>query len=294
LAQLKANSGRSLPSELARPLVFSLTDAMPSSADVKVIDALGDGWVMCQRQNVAGDIFYMNVNTHEVSTDPPAGGSPPAPASRVLTRPAKGASSYTASTASTTSKGLMTPSGSAVDQQPASAVIVEFGDWAVCEDKLGEFYFHWPTNQSYENPPVELLQLYKAHKQEDERMNQLRQALAQQRVRPQKQAYVAATVETAGFWIDEQITQAQSIVQPVTRQVSHALGSITVKPPAAAGAAAVRVVYQAPQSQAAYQAPQSQAAAYATQQPVKYIQSAAHAQQPIIQQVYQYAPHAYY
>jgi len=256
---------------------------MPSSADVKVIEALGDGWVMCQRQNVAGDIFYMNVNTHEVSTDPPAGGSPPAPPlpRGMLTRPAKGASSYTASTASTTSKGLMTPSGSAVDQQPASAVIVEFGDWAVCEDKLGEFYFHWPTNQSYENPPVELLQLYKAHKQEDERMNQLRQVLAQQRVRPQKQAYVAATVDTAGFWIDSQVTQAQSIVQPVTRQVSHALGSVKVKPPAAA----VRVVYQAPQSQPA---------AYATQQPMKCIQSAAHPQQPIIQQVYQYAPHAYY
>lgn len=50
---------------------------MSSNADVKVIDVIGEGWVVCQMQNVQGDIFYMSVETNEVSLHPP--GSPPAP-----------------------------------------------------------------------------------------------------------------------------------------------------------------------------------------------------------------------
>lgn len=50
---------------------------MTSSPDVKVIDSIGEGWVMCQMQNVQGDIFYMSTETNEVALHPP--GSPPAP-----------------------------------------------------------------------------------------------------------------------------------------------------------------------------------------------------------------------
>jgi len=50
---------------------------MDSSPDVKVIDSIGEGWVICQMQNVQGDIFYMSVETNEVALHPP--GSPPAP-----------------------------------------------------------------------------------------------------------------------------------------------------------------------------------------------------------------------
>jgi hypothetical protein len=50
---------------------------MSAGPEVKVIDVVGEGWVMCQMQNVQGDIFYMSVETNEVSLYPP--GSPPAP-----------------------------------------------------------------------------------------------------------------------------------------------------------------------------------------------------------------------
>jgi len=51
--------------------------------------------------------------------------------------------------------------GVAMQQGPPESVILdEVGDWLVCEDAAGLFYHHAPTQQSYDDPPLELAQYY--------------------------------------------------------------------------------------------------------------------------------------
>lgn len=206
--------------------------------DVKIIDVVGEGWVMCQRQNVQGDIFYMNMETNEVSLNPPSHGSPPAPPLPLGTKPSPPSTRK--------SKLEATPSVVPVASQLPAAVLADFGDWAICEDTIGEFYYHWPTNQSYDEPPAEVIQLCQVHEQE-ERFRQVK------------------TI---------QVSQARSFsfAQPVAGQVSASYIEVKQQPSAA------RVVYGGPQIyQASYPA-------HPTQQTVnvKYIQPASYAQ-PIYQ-----------
>jgi hypothetical protein len=42
----------------------------------------------------------------------------------------------------------------------ASVIVETVGDWLVCEDGAGHFFFHNPTQQSYDNPPAEFLALF--------------------------------------------------------------------------------------------------------------------------------------
>lgn len=104
-----------------------------SSSDVKVIDVIGDGWVMCQMQNVQGDIFYMSVETNEVSLHPP--GSPPAPPlpKGCLTRPM--------------SHGALTPSAP-VHRRDRDTMAYSYAQTLSTED---------PTAPSIEVRPVSVL-----------------------------------------------------------------------------------------------------------------------------------------
>jgi hypothetical protein len=45
-------------------------------------------------------------------------------------------------------------------QGPESVVLDEVGEWMVCEDAQGLFYYHSPTAQSHDQPPLELVQYY--------------------------------------------------------------------------------------------------------------------------------------
>merc|ERR1712070_286654 len=48
-----------------------------------------------------------------------------------------------------------------VEQMSGQSVIVEqVGDWLVCEDAMGIFYHHSPTQQSFDNAPAEFLMLF--------------------------------------------------------------------------------------------------------------------------------------
>jgi len=218
-----------------------------SDADVKVIDVVGEGWVMCQRQDVSGEIFYMNMKTNEVSQDPPAPCSPPAPPlpQGTVTRPH--------------SVHATTHAVPLVTDQPA-AVLAEYGDWAICEDVQGEFYYHWPTNQSYDNPPAELLQLCQVQEQED----QLRQYHIMQ---PSQSPSLSFSQPLAG-----QVYRSSDYVSTTVSSVGAYRSSDYVREEVKQPSS-IRVVYQA---------------AYAPQQSVKYTQQVAYSPQ-YAQPIYQYA-----
>merc|ERR1712072_857341 len=41
-----------------------------------------------------------------------------------------------------------------------SVIVEQVGDWLVCEDTMGIFYHHTPTQQSFDNAPTEFLMLF--------------------------------------------------------------------------------------------------------------------------------------
>merc|ERR1719453_2429029 len=42
----------------------------------------------------------------------------------------------------------------------ASVIVETVGDWLVCEDGAGHFYYHNPTQQSFDNAPPEFLAMF--------------------------------------------------------------------------------------------------------------------------------------
>jgi hypothetical protein len=47
-----------------------------------------------------------------------------------------------------------------VEQGGQSVIVDQIGDWLVCEDAMGHFFHHTPTQGSYDNPPPEFLMLF--------------------------------------------------------------------------------------------------------------------------------------
>lgn len=148
---------------------------MPLEPDNTVLEELGSGWVLCQKQNIQGDIFFFNCETHEVSESPPAEinvATPPdaLPPSEASTR---------ASTQRLSGPVVKAPMEEMQIQQPPATVMAECGNWLICEDSLGEFYYHVPTNQAYDEPPPELVYLYQQQEEEhrNSQLEQLRQQL---------------------------------------------------------------------------------------------------------------------
>jgi len=81
------------------------------------------------------------------------------------------------------------------------------GPWVVCEDGQGEFYFHTPTGQSFDEPPPELVQLYKAQQQPAART-------------PQVTQYVQQPMQAQQSYAPQQVTQY--VQQPMQAQQSYA------------------------------------------------------------------------
>merc|ERR1719183_2281198 len=54
------------------------------------------------------------------------------------------------------------PQAQVVEAMPSgqSVIVEQVGDWLVCEDALGIFYHHGPTQQSFDNAPPEFLMLF--------------------------------------------------------------------------------------------------------------------------------------
>mmetsp|Transcript_96768 Transcript_96768/g.153167 ORF Transcript_96768/g.153167 Transcript_96768/m.153167 type:complete len:312 (-) Transcript_96768:119-1054(-) len=83
---------------------------------------------------------------------------PTAVAAPVMAAPVMAAPSYAPSYAPM--MAVAAPGVAMQQGQPESVILDEVGDWLVCEDAAGLFYHHAPTQQSYDDPPFELVQYY--------------------------------------------------------------------------------------------------------------------------------------
>lgn len=185
---------------------------MASLEGLKVLAVYEAGWTACQSSN--GDTFFFNLQTDEVSTNPPPGAlmaahniDPPVLSGEVavdvqaaespaqmLEKPASILQEWTRQPAQMFEKpanilqqlGDWTRQPEQILEKPAgilqelgdwtrqpeqllekpASILQELGDWMICEDAQGEFYWHVPTNQSYEQPPQELLVLHQQRNQE--------------------------------------------------------------------------------------------------------------------------------
>jgi hypothetical protein len=106
-----------------------------ASQNVQVLRKLDGGWLQCQDEQ---GVFFYNEVTRESCVDvPPA-----------LMMPAK-ASSYQPQSA----VQAQMPQAAPVSQPTVKAQI---GDWMICEDAQGEFYFNKVTQQAFDDVPAEL------------------------------------------------------------------------------------------------------------------------------------------
>jgi hypothetical protein len=205
---------------------------------------LGGGWLQCQDDQ---GVFFFNEVTRESSVDVPT----------TLTLPAK-APSYQPMAAPQAQMPQAAPVG-----QPT--VKGQIGDWMICEDAQGEFYFNKVTQEAFDDVPAEL----RARLQAAQKPSQQVAAASPQ---------VQVLRDLGGGWLQCQDDQGVYFFNEVT-------GESSVDVPAALRAQAQPASYQpqsvayAQQAQTASYQPQS--VAYAQQaQPAPYQpQSVAYAQQ---------------
>jgi len=150
---------------------------------VQVLRDLGAGWLQCQD---AQGIYFYNQVTQQSSVDVPVElKAPLQPPVSMQSQPLSGAQQPHMSQGAPASQAKLKQ---------------QLGNWMICEDAHGEFYMDARTQQSFDQPPAELVQLYKASQQQ-------KQIAAQQVV--MQQAAAQSFVAQPQMWAPQQQLQQQ-------------------------------------------------------------------------------------
>jgi len=157
--------------------------AAEAAPQVQVLRELGDGWLQCKD---AQGIYFFNQVTQQTSVDVPA----------ELRAPAQPPAA-TQCQSSAYVQQAQAPQGASANQ---ARVKQQLGEWMICEDAQGEFYMNQRTQQSFDQPPAELVQLYKASQQQ-------KQAAPQQVVTHQTASHSPAVQQQ--MWALQQQQQQQ-------------------------------------------------------------------------------------
>jgi len=123
--------------------------AAAATPQVQVLRELGAGWLQCRD---AQGTYYYNQVTQQSSDDVP-------PELRALLQPP----ATTQSQAPVFSQQAQAAQGAPANQ---AKIKQQLGDWMICEDAQGEFYMNARNQQSFDQPPAELVQLYRASQQQ--------------------------------------------------------------------------------------------------------------------------------
>lgn len=88
-----------------------------------------------------------------------------------------------------------------------AAVTATVGDWQIARDNIGEFYFHTPTGQSFDQAPVELLQIL-------QQVTSSQQMALQQSCAVYGQSqYAAVAAQTPSYLGQPHVKQAAPVAQ---------------------------------------------------------------------------------
>merc|ERR1719440_2380021 len=109
--------------------------------------------------------------------------------------------------------------------QPAQSQKVkqQLGDWLICEDAQGEFYVNSRTQQSFDQPPAELVQLYQKSQQPKQAAPQQTstQQYTQQYSAAQKQLLLQQQQQAQLQLQQQLLKQQKQYAQPVTQVPQH-------------------------------------------------------------------------
>jgi hypothetical protein len=175
----------------------------------QILRELPGGWLQCQDEQ---GVYFFNEVTQESCVDVPAAlrqqqAAPKQPQPMVYTQPAQSAPAAAAG-------------------QPK--VKEQIGDWMICEDAQGEYYINARTQQSFDQAPAELVQLYQMAQQKKQlaaqkaqaasqqaamqqqiRLQQQQQQVLQQQMQYQPQAQYVSSVGSASQYYQQQQQQRQ-------------------------------------------------------------------------------------
>lgn len=130
--------------------------AAAATPQVQVLRELAGGWLHVQD---AQGPFYYNQRTQQSSDEYPVELRAPA-------QPSAPMQSQSSAYAQQAQPQQGPPANQAKLKQ-------QLGDWMICEDAQGEFYMNARTQQSYDQPPAELVQLYRASQQQKQNAAQV-------------------------------------------------------------------------------------------------------------------------
>lgn len=156
-----------------------------TSAAPQVLRELGGGWLQCRDDK---GVFYYNQETQQSSDEAPA-------EFRVAAKPS--VSVQPQSSAYAQPQPAQKPVYTQQAQMPANQVKLkeQIGEWMICEDAQGEFYKNARTQQQFDQPPAELVQIYKLAQQQKQlaaqrvatKQTAVQQPAAQQQMQAQQQ-----------------------------------------------------------------------------------------------------------
>jgi len=208
------------PQQMAvQPLPAAQPAAIASVAgQSQVLRELGGGWLQCKDEQ---GIFFFNQQTQQSSDVVPpelagvaaqlqlGGGGQTAALQQPQLQPKQMQAQF-----------QVQQIQAQQEQQTAAQTKqkLTLGPWIVCEDSQGEFYYHTPSGQSFDQPPQELVQLYKAQQPSPAPAAPAQQVIqyvqqpmqAQQAYAPQ-QAYATQQVFTSAASYQPQAQAGQQV-----------------------------------------------------------------------------------
>jgi hypothetical protein len=155
-----------------------------------VLREFGGGWVQCRDDQ---GIFYFNQVTQQSSDDVPpelrAAAQPPA------VQPQYAASAYAQQAQVAQAAPTMEPK-----------VKQKLGDWMICEDAQGEYYINARTQQTFDQAPAELVQLYQSTQQQQQAAAQ--PAQQQQKIKQQLGDWLICEDAQGEFYVHARTQQS--------------------------------------------------------------------------------------
>mmetsp|Transcript_17954 Transcript_17954/g.41897 ORF Transcript_17954/g.41897 Transcript_17954/m.41897 type:complete len:353 (+) Transcript_17954:149-1207(+) len=128
----------------------------------RVLEEMRDGWLQCLDED---GVFYYNERTQQASVALPLELGGLAEAEQVklastVQHQAKPLNTDSSAAAAPAAPPVKAPKKSVIKKRDNPVVKLQLGDWMVCEDESGEYFFDAATQTALSTPPEAFVQLY--------------------------------------------------------------------------------------------------------------------------------------